>query len=760
MALAIALFAGEFAYGQARRLIIVKVDGLGQQTLKKYLDERDPETGKSVLPWIHHVFVEGGSMLANFYVRGISLSTPSWAMLDTGRPSVIRGNAEFDRTSSRVYDYLNFFPFYFYNARNARADMPAVEVLDEAGIPLLIDSFTPSERLQGMQLFQRGVRWQTLKSTLPRRFSRGARALFNEWQTGFELSHVIYDQLEHELIKALSDERILYLDVFSGEYDHLAHLVNDERSQREVLVKLDGLVGRIWSAVESTPIARETLIVLISDHGMNTDPSVYSQGFNLVNFFTSAEGGGHHVLTNRHPESEYKIKGLDPFVSNVVTPSRDSFYLRDEAEQYPTVFLDLDGNERASVYLRNSDLNEMHILFKRLSSANEQLRLDIAQEIIGIVAKHRDHWATTAQELDVELAALRRAIERNTHEQSPGRIRAMVETWERQFHDYEEHRKSLRAAINAAPEAIASGKLKTEALIPKRALMDHNSIHQLQNYSTHFDGSGFGRVNYLQLLTKVRVRNNVQPGVDPKPVDFIAIPVPRDALASALSEVDRPDANAIWLYASDDQQLLILPRTANRSLRMIPILGLRQDASGRITFTAKAFAPGLPLRYFEDPNLAVSGRREEWLNTWHTETEWFNATHRTQYSNGIVGLAQHFAALQLGAIGAIWNGAGQDTATLQRFALRVREMAMPDMLVFANDHWNFNVRGFNPGGNHGSFLRQSTHSVLMLAGANVPKGRVIERPYDSLSFVPTMLRLIGRGDPALFPGPVISEVTP
>jgi hypothetical protein len=61
---------------------------------------------------------------------------------------VIRGNAEYDRATLRVYDYLNFFPFYFNNARNRRADMPSVEVLDEAGIPLLIDRYTPKERYQ------------------------------------------------------------------------------------------------------------------------------------------------------------------------------------------------------------------------------------------------------------------------------------------------------------------------------------------------------------------------------------------------------------------------------------------------------------------------------------------------------------------------------------------------------------------------------------------------------------------------------------
>jgi hypothetical protein len=78
----------------------------------------------------------------------------------------------------------------------------------------------------------------------------------------------------------------------------------------------------------------------------------------------------------------------------------------------------------------------------------------------------------------------------------------------------------------------------------------------------------------------------------------------------------------------------------------------------------------------------------------------------------------------------------------------------------ANAHWNFNARAFNPGGNHGSFLRASTHSVLLIAGGRstgIPSGLHVETPYDSLSFAPTILALMGRAEPDL-PGPVIEEL--
>ena len=113
---------------------------------------------------------------------------------------------------------------------------------------------------------------------------------------------------------------------------------------------------------------------------------------------------------------------------------------------------------------------------------------------------------------------------------------------------------------------------------------------------------------------------------------------------------------------------------------------------------------------------------------------------------------------------------------MRDFARRKRELVEADMLIVANDHWNFDVRGFNPGGNHGSFFRMSTHSVFMLAGGpktNLPQGVNVDAPYDSLSFVPTLLAITGnlRDDnnpvPELwekgfrkFPGHVVKELVP
>ncbi len=66
-------------------------------------------------------------------------------------------------------------------------------------------------------------------------------------------------------------------------------------------------------------------------------------------------------------------------------------------------------------------------------------------------------------------------------------------------------------------------------LIPKRAMGDPNSVYDLQNYIVGPAPSGpldFERINYPKLLSGLSVRNNVQPGVSSRPVDFIAMRIP------------------------------------------------------------------------------------------------------------------------------------------------------------------------------------------------------------------------------------------
>ena len=152
--------------GQTKRVVTVQCDGLPYDLVDRFVRERDPRTGKSQLPWFDYIFYQRGTRLANFYVRGMSLSAPSWSLIDTGQHLQIKGNVEFDRYTLQTYDYLNFIPFYVQATIGRRVDMQGVEVLDSIGVPLLTDAYPHSERHATFSLFQRGPRYITFQKAL------------------------------------------------------------------------------------------------------------------------------------------------------------------------------------------------------------------------------------------------------------------------------------------------------------------------------------------------------------------------------------------------------------------------------------------------------------------------------------------------------------------------------------------------------------------------------------------------------------------
>jgi type I phosphodiesterase/nucleotide pyrophosphatase len=761
-----------------KRVVILKVDGLNEDLLQRSMQQQDPNTGRSRLPWFTHVFAENGIIFRNFYVRGISLSAPSWSMLDTGRHSIIRGNVEYDRYTGEVYDYLNFFPFYLGYARNRAVDMPGVEVLDRAGIPLLIDQFPYDQVLRSFQLFQRGVRWTTLKDALLRSFS--SRSLFSilESAAPISLSSSLSRELETLLERGLRGPNLLYLDFFTGEIDHEGHATSDPAALLHVLQELDALVGRVWTAMQQGPLSRQTLLVVVSDHGMNNVPGILSQTFSLPDLFNSEEGGAHHVVTDREQLSDYKLKGINPLVHRVITPSTRSFYLEGQATRYPTVWLDIDGNERAAVHLRNNDLNRIHILLQQLTGQNlpAGIREAAVERICQIIDLHRARWTKTVSELNEELEALDHVIAEHkkllaeaayktgagSEDKAKRRLRHELREWQREESGYKAYLAHLQALLRFKPDEtrpFTAGYIST--LMPEMSLGDNNTVADIQHYVVgpspaglaidkqgHLDDQqSFRFVNYFSVLANQRTRNNPQHQLSSKPIDFIATALPDAEYSHALQAPER----AYWLFGDAEHQIIILQDAAGR-LRLQPVGDLNQQANGEVTWRKQVWRAGLPLRLYEDPKMRLpSGQNKgEWLSTWHTEREWFSAVHECEYSNGIIGIAE-----ELSSIAAHVPGPAGISPVLHRYEQRRRELVQADFHIFAADHWNFNVRFPNPGGNHGSFLRISTHSVWMMAGDGLPV-RNIEEPYDSLNFASTILSLLGRTPP--MPDRVVSFI--
>jgi hypothetical protein len=563
---------------------------------------------------------------------------------------------------------------------------------------------------------------------------------------------VVNQQIERELLERLQDPKILYLDYFTPEFDHLVHLDNRRESQYAGLKELDRLVGQIQSGIERSPLARETLFVMLSDHGMNTSPDFFSQGFDLVKIFGSAAGGSHHVVTNRHPREAFKVKGLNPFVNAVTTPAPKSSYLAGQQSRYPTALLDLDGNERAAIYLRSNSLNRIHLLLQQLQNKNlsPTERGEFSRMLRREIDEKRKSWQLIADELEQELNAVFAAIANarqtlksflNTKSLEARRLRVRIEDWSSAATAYQKYRRNLLNLLSLDVQQLRPGRFRIEDFVTPRAMGDGNTIHDLQNYVTGFDKGSFHTINYFAVLGSIRVRNNVQGPVSNRPVDFTAVRIPREALATVFSE-EMDDG--VWLYGDETHQALIIQR--GDSLRYMPIAELTQDAGGRIRFKRVPWGDGFPLHIWEDPGLDLPDDRSAWLDQWHTERDWLRATHRSVYTNGVISLAEYFLRRPAPA--------GDLVA---RFEHRRRDNTDADFMTMAGDGWNFNVRGFNPGGNHGSFLRPSTLSTLLFSGAGIPGGLVIDEPYDGLSFAPTLLRLVDRPHDGL-PGRYIDEL--
>ena len=812
LTLAAAILFSPVAQAQVRRVVILKVDGLPYDTVDTFVHQRDPQTGKSRLPWFDYIFYQKGARLTNFYVRGMSLSAPSWSLLDTGQHLQIKGNVEFDRYIFHTYDYLNFVPFYFKQAYRGNVDMPGTEVIDSLGLHLLMDAYDNYERLPGSQLYGRGARLSTLQRAGQAKFLKNPVALVSEFVTGLDLRDAVFSQYERELLDALNDPRVRYLDLFDMSFDHTAHHTNDDASHLEVLRGIDARLGRIWTAIQKSPLASETMLVIVSDHGFNSDPRVISQGFNLVKLLGSREGGGHHVITKRRLLLDYALKGINPFVPAITTTTSETYYLKWQSTDYPTALLDFDGNERAGLHLRNSDLNELHILLQQLQRPDlpSQMRQAVSNEFFSVIARKHEKWIADLDELDEEVAALRRAIETEQtacksqpkkftaadreigRDDNARRVCLRGTQWTEMATDYAAYITTMRRLLSLHPDTFQPAKLKIEELIPKQAMGQRNSIHDLQNYIVGLGADGlvlnpdgslnvensFVRLNYFDLLKRQTVRNNVQPEISNEPVDFLATRLPRDEVAAALPEELKPDDDPIWLYAGPERQALLLARgeaSGELRLRYLPIAHLTQDADGALHFDRIDWTAELPLRMFEDPRLELpGGDKINWLNDWHTDNEWLRALCKTKYSNGLIGLHEQFTQFVAPATDANAPGISPDERLLRLLRRKERRLTETDLQIFANNHWNFDVRGFNPGGNHGSFLRVSTHATFMIAGGErtgIPRGLAVTEPYDSLSVVPTILAVTGDLQPdnrpseglakrgfQRFPGRVIGEI--
>ena len=235
--------------------MILKVDGLPEDLLEQSVKETGGPAARATAAALDPACLLTERRMDGKLLRARPESLRALLVAARYRPALeIRGNVEYDRYTLRVYDYLNFFPFYFGYPISRHIDMPGVELLDEAGIPLLIDRFPYEQRFQSCSSAAR-ARLNSFPGALKRASPQSPKDFLDEWQIGLPWAASIYRQTEADLIRNLQNPQIRYLDYFTGDYDHVAHLTADPVSQLDALEKLDALVGRIWNAIAASPLA-------------------------------------------------------------------------------------------------------------------------------------------------------------------------------------------------------------------------------------------------------------------------------------------------------------------------------------------------------------------------------------------------------------------------------------------------------------------------------------------------------------------------
>ncbi|MEI9811194.1 MAG: hypothetical protein WDO18_00335 [Acidobacteriota bacterium] len=92
----------------------------------------------------------------------------------------------------------------------------------------------------------------------------------------------------------------------------------------------------------------------------------------------------------------------------MITPSSQSTYLNGQANYYPTVMLDLDGNERASIGLRNNTFNTLHIFLDQLlrRTLPPETRAAAIDAFIVELSRVRNEWLKDVADLAGDLTQL------------------------------------------------------------------------------------------------------------------------------------------------------------------------------------------------------------------------------------------------------------------------------------------------------------------------------------------------------------------
>ena len=201
------------------------------------------------------------------------------------------------------------------------------------------------------------------------------------------------------------------------------------------------------------------------------------------------------------------------------------------------------------------------------------LRKALTDEFFKTVDRRRSEWQGKVDQINEELAALRRSIDRQGElcaaqpkkfakedaeagrDDAAKRVCAQYDIWLGQESSYGEYVRVLRNLLALRKESFNPSAIKIGEVIARRAMGERSNIHDLQNYVVGVAQSGlvlnpdgsldmknsFVHIDYFSLLHAVTVRNNVQADVVNRPIDLIAVRIPSELVKQLIMRGNHAD---------------------------------------------------------------------------------------------------------------------------------------------------------------------------------------------------------------------------
>ena len=703
------------AVSRNSRLILIKADGLSpdllaalcfperqdywnrisyKKNLRRALDFYIEQTGRMiVLPNIRHYFFEDGVYLENFYSETLTLSPVAWSVIDTGQPSVIKGNATFSRDSSYLRYHLDGLRDTIDSLRVGGNMTASLWGLDQIGVSLMSDAFNPDRTWSSLQFFRRTANRGML-------LELGKHWLHNDKNGLLEItkSHLArmatgldYPELSQKITGLITAKKILEKDLLGEEkYDYISPLFTLIDHQQHVdphpqnlihwIAKLDELIGHIFSAVEQSSRKDKTVVALVSDHGSEIQPGKTAFSFPITREFRTQLFGGHTVKTmlveNSWSSLTTPVAGID---SPRIYESQDSPYGEHSGGEkgFVTCFIDNFGNGRSAINLRNDDLNRLHLLLQKIKLSNPK-----SKSWNQMVSMFRDTWEKTRKWLEPDLVlyedyhegakdmAADLLSETNKHlfPKTPMRPKNIAWRLKQEAKRDATQIASLKLLLSLrfsddnkrkGPlfEKMAQSDFKISSLIPKGFLGIPNQIIQLSRYTigldqdlkwitTTVDSKGKRiPLNYYSIFSEYKAPNKPDNG-NPNPSDLIVTRLPNPKAIEALQTIawrktqEQRIRNVVWIKSttrnrSDKGGEALIIETLNGNIQYLPIEKLVQSEDHSIRFILSKGPDPLGLIDHIQHQTKNSASTLDWFSQFHPREDWLEGTFSSAYSTAI-----------------------------------------------------------------------------------------------------------------------------